>query len=166
MTRIALYPGSFDPLTNGHQNIIERSLRLCDRLVVAVSVNPSKSAMFTVEERLALIREVFADEPRIELTTFSGLLVEFARTIEATMLIRGLRAVADFEYEYQMSSMNRKLVPSIETVFLMAEPGSFFVSSRLVKEVALLGGDLTGVVPEKVRTRLTERVAELTSSRR
>lgn len=161
MHRIALYPGSFDPLTNGHVNIIERGLALCDELVVAIVHNPNKSAMFTLEERMEVLREVFPDDRRVRLTTFSGLLVNYARETGASAILRGLRAVADFEYEYQMANMNRRLAPEVETVFLMAEPGSFFVSSRLVKEVALLGGDISASVPPQVLRRLNAKVNQL-----
>lgn len=161
MHRIALYPGSFDPLTNGHVNIIERGLSLCDELVVAIVHNPNKSAMFTLEERMEVLREVFPDDRRVRLTTFSGLLVNYARETGASAILRGLRAVADFEYEYQMANMNRRLAPEVETVFLMAEPGSFFVSSRLVKEVALLGGDISASVPPQVLRRLNAKVNQL-----
>jgi pantetheine-phosphate adenylyltransferase len=161
MHRIALYPGSFDPLTNGHVNIIERGLALCDELVVAIVHNPNKAPMFSVEERMQILREVFPDEQRVRLTTFSGLLVNYAREVQASAILRGLRAVADFEYESQMANMNRRLAPEVETVFLMAEPGSFFVSSRLVKEVALLGGDISGSVPPQALARLTAKVRQL-----
>jgi len=165
MQRIALYPGSFDPLTNGHVNIIERGLSLCDELVVAIVHNPNKAPMFSVEERMEILREVFPDEQRVRLTTFSGLLVNYAREVRANAILRGLRAVADFEYESQMANMNRRLAPEVETVFLMAEPGSFFVSSRLVKEVALLGGDISGSVPPQALARLTAKVNQLQGKR-
>lgn len=156
--RRAVYPGSFDPMTNGHVNIIERGLLLCDELIVAVARNISKTAMFSVDERMEMLREHFGHEPRLKVESFEGLLVDFAAERECEAVIRGLRAIADFEYEYQMANMNRKLNPAIDTVFLMADPNNFYVSSRLVKEVAILGGDLHGVVPDAVRERLTERV--------
>lgn len=156
--RRAVYPGSFDPMTNGHVNIIERGLLLCDELIVAVARNISKTAMFSVEERMAMLTEHFGHEARLTVVSFEGLLVDFAANNECEAVIRGLRAIADFEYEYQMANMNRKLNASIDTVFLMADPNNFYVSSRLVKEVAILGGDLHGVVPDAVRERLIERV--------
>ena len=154
----AVYPGSFDPMTNGHVNIIERGLELCDELIVAVARNISKTGMFSFDDRIAMIREHFGDHPRLRVESFEGLLVDFAAREKCNAIVRGLRAVADFEYEYQMANMNRKLNGDIETLFLMADPNNFYVSSRLVKEVAILGGDLTGVVPESVRQRLIERV--------
>lgn len=156
--RRAVYPGSFDPMTNGHVNIIERGLELCDELIVAVARNISKTGMFSFDDRIAMIREHFDGNPRLRVESFEGLLVDFAARQECNAIVRGLRAVADFEYEYQMANMNRKLNGDIETLFLMADPNNFYVSSRLVKEVAILGGDLTGVVPESVRQRLIERV--------
>lgn len=156
--RRAVYPGSFDPMTNGHVNIIERALRQTDHLIVAVARNISKTAMFSIDERIEMIREHFADEPRLVVESFEGLLVDYAAQRDCQAVIRGLRSIGDFEYEYQMSNMNRNLNPDIETVFLMADPHNFYVSSRLVKEVAILGGDLHGVVPDAVRERLVERV--------
>lgn len=156
--RRAVYPGSFDPMTNGHVNIIERGLEQCDHLIVAVARNISKTAMFSFDDRMAMIREHFSYEPRVSVESFEGLLVDFAAQRDCQAVIRGLRAIADFEYEYQMANMNRKLNPAIDTVFLMADPNNFYVSSRLVKEVAILGGDLHGVVPDAVRERLIERV--------
>lgn len=159
MHRVAIYPGSFDPLTNGHVNIIERGLDLFDTVVVAVARNISKTGMFTIEERLAMVTDVFGDHPRLEVDTFEGLLVDYARQRGAGTILRGLRAVADFEYEYQMANMNRTLAPQVETLFLMADPTTFYVSSRLVKEVASLGGDIEQVVPPVVRARLLDKLA-------
>jgi pantetheine-phosphate adenylyltransferase len=153
-TQRALYPGSFDPLTNGHVRIIERGLELYDTVVIAVARNISKTGMFALPERLELIHEVFADNPRVEVDSFEGLLVDYAHTRGIRVILRGLRAVADFEYEYQMANMNRTLQPGIDTVFLMADPSTFFVSSRLVKEVASLGGSVRDVVPPAVERRL------------
>lgn len=157
--RIALYPGSFDPLTRGHVTIVQRSRRIFDEVVVAVARNVSKKSLFTIDERVEMAREVFAHDDGIRVETFDGLLVEYARSIGATALLRGLRAVADFEYENQMASMNHMLAPDIETVFLMADAHTFFVSSRLVKEVASLGGDVSTVVPPAVYDRLIARLA-------
>lgn len=156
--RRAIYPGSFDPMTSGHVNIIERALEISDHLIVAVARNISKTAMFSVDERMAMIEEHFGDHPKLTIASFEGLLVDFAADNDCQAVIRGLRAIADFEYEYQMANMNRKLNDTIDTVFLMADPSNFYVSSRLVKEVAILGGDLHDVVPPTVRDRLLDRV--------
>ncbi|HLN59858.1 MAG TPA: pantetheine-phosphate adenylyltransferase [Thermoanaerobaculia bacterium] len=156
--RIALYPGSFDPLTNGHLDILSRARRLADRVVVAILENDAKTPLFSVAERIEMIREILGDDGSTPVRSFSGLLVDFAREVGATLIVRGLRAVSDYEYELQMALMNRRLNPSIETVFLMAKEEYSYVSSRLVKEVARLGGDLTGVVPESVRRRLAARI--------
>ena len=152
--RIALYPGSFDPLTNGHLDILSRARRLADRVVVAILENDAKTPLFSVAERIDMIREIVGDDPSTAVRSFSGLLVDFAREVGATLIVRGLRAVSDYEYELQMALMNRRLTPSIETVFLMAKEEYSYVSSRLVKEVARLGGDVSGLVPEPVRRRL------------
>ncbi len=159
MSGIALYPGSFDPVTTGHTNIIRRGLQIFDTVIVAVARNISKNALFSIDERMEMIRDAFADQPNVIVESFEGLLVQYARQREVTCILRGLRAVEDFEYEYQMANMNRKLNSDIDTLFLMADPTTFFLSSRLVKEVATLGGDISGVVPENVRVRLLERVA-------
>lgn len=158
--RIALYPGSFDPLTRGHVTIVQRGRRIFDEVVVAVARNVSKKSLFTIDERVEMARDVFAHDSGIRVETFDGLLVDYARSIGATALLRGLRAVADFEYENQMASMNHMLAPDIETVFLMADANTFFVSSRLVKEVASLGGDVSTVVPAAVHDRLIARLAK------
>jgi len=155
--RVALYAGSFDPLTNGHLDIISRARRLADRVVVAILENDTKKPLFTVEERLAMIREIVGDDPAVPVRSFSGLLVDFAKQSGATLIVRGLRAVSDYEYELQMALMNRRLAPSIETVFLMAKEEYSYVSSRLVKEVARLRGDLSGLVPTPVLERLAAK---------
>jgi pantetheine-phosphate adenylyltransferase len=162
MAQTAIYPGSFDPLTNGHVNIIERATGICDHLVIAVVRNISKSAMFSMEERLDMLREVVGDRDDVSFDTFDGLLVDYARSRGARMIVRGLRAVADFEYEYQMANMNRHLASGVETVFLMADPTTFYVSSRLVKEVASLGGDITDVVPAPVFARMQAKLRPTT----
>jgi pantetheine-phosphate adenylyltransferase len=159
MSRLAIYPGSFDPLTNGHVDIIERGLRLFDRLVVAILVNLEKRPLFTDEERLAIVREVFEDEPRVEADTFQGLLVDYARQRGAAAIVRGLRAVSDFEYEMQMALMNRRLHDEVETVFMMPADTYTYVSSRLVKEVFALGGSVRGLVPAAVEARLAGKRA-------
>ncbi|TVR05212.1 MAG: pantetheine-phosphate adenylyltransferase [Deltaproteobacteria bacterium] len=154
MSRIAIYPGSFDPITEGHVSIVNRGLAVADQIIVAVARNVSKTALFPLKERIDMVTETFAHNPRVRVDTFDGLLVEYARSRNARIILRGLRAVADFEYEYQMANMNRRLAEGVETVFLMASPDTFYVSSRLVKEVAALGGDITGLVPEPVLSRL------------
>lgn len=155
--RIAVYPGSFDPLTNGHLDILARGRRLADRVIVAILDHDEKMPLFTVEERMAMIREIVGGDTSISVTSFTGLLVDFAMRSGATIIVRGLRAVSDYEYELQMALMNRRLAPAVETVFLMAKEEYSYVSSRLVKELARLGGDVTGLVPSLVRQRLSDR---------
>ena len=152
--RLAVYPGSFDPLTNGHVDIIKRGGRLFDRIVVAILLNLEKAPLFTVEERVAAAREVFKDQPNVEVDTFGGLLVDYAKQREASAIVRGLRAISDFEYELQMALMNRRLNSEIETVFMMPAEPYTYVSSRLVKEVFALGGSIEGLVPDVVETQL------------
>ena len=147
--RTAIYPGSFDPLTNGHLSIIQRALQMFDRVIVAVAVNPKKVPLFTEEERKEFIREACPD-PRVEVDAFHGLLVEYANRRGVNVLLRGLRAVSDFEYEFQLANMNRKLAPGIETVFMMTGEDYFYVSSQLVREVASFGGNVEGLVPPNV----------------
>lgn len=154
--RTAIFPGSFDPITNGHVDIIRRALRLFDGIVVAVLTNTAKQPQFTPDERLAIIREVFAEEPGVEVDTFDGLLVDYAQRKQATAIVRGLRAISDFEYEMQMAHMNRHLSPTVETVFLMPDETNSFLSSRLVKEVFSLGGDVAAFVPPAVERRLQQ----------
>jgi pantetheine-phosphate adenylyltransferase len=154
---IAVYPGSFDPLTNGHLDIIERGLLVFERVIIAVLVNVEKRPLFTPDERVAIIREAFRDNPRVSVDTFSGLLVDYAMKVGATVIVRGLRAISDFEYEFQMALMNRRLNPKIETVFMMPAEGYSYVSSRLIKEVFQLGGRVDQLVPPVVERRLEER---------
>jgi pantetheine-phosphate adenylyltransferase len=160
--RIALCPGSFDPVTLGHEEIIRRSLAFADHILVAVAhrATQTKRGMFTIAERVQMIREVFADEPRVEAVEFTGLLVDFARARGAVMVIRGLRAVSDFEYEFQMALMNRELYPQLETVFLTPNVEHSFLSSSLVREIASLGGDVRRFVSPAVMERLHARVGE------
>lgn len=156
--RTAIYPGTFDPLTLGHVDIIERGSALFDRIVVAVLHNTDKQPLFSVDERLAMIRETFAGRDDVEADSFSGLLVDYARTRNASTIVRGIRAISDFEYEFQMALMNRRLAPKIETVFMMPAEEYSYVSSRLVKEVASLGGMVTGLVPRGVERQLMDRL--------
>ena len=156
--RVAIYPGSFDPLTLGHVDIIERGSALFDSIIVAVLRNAEKSPLFTVDERLEMIRHTFRARGNVEADSFSGLLVDYASSRKATTIVRGIRAISDFEYEFQMALMNRRLAPGIETVFMMPAEEYSYVSSRLVKEVASLGGNVSGLVPEEVEKRLLERV--------
>ncbi len=155
----AIYPGSFDPMTNGHLDLVERSVRLVDRLVIAILRNEQKQALFSVEERMEMVREVVQGIPNVEVAAFDGLLVDFAGHCGASVIIRGIRAVSDYEYELQMALMNRRLRPEIETVFLMAGEAHSFISSRLVKEVIRLGGNISGLVPRQVEVRLIERLS-------
>ena len=154
----AVYPGSFDPLTNGHLDLIERSLRLFDELVVAVVTNPAKTALFTDGERVDMIREATRHLREIEIVVFDGLLVDLTARLGARAIIRGLRAVSDFEYEFQMAMMNRHMKPHIETFFMAAGAKHFYTASRLVKQVASLGGDVRELLPEAVYQRLLARV--------
>ncbi|MBL8135279.1 MAG: pantetheine-phosphate adenylyltransferase [Acidobacteria bacterium] len=157
--RLAVYPGSFDPITNGHVDIIERGLRLFDRVVVAVLRNESKAPLFGAAERVQLIRDVFRDRPGLEVDTFDGLLVDYAASRGAAVIVKGLRSIADYEYESQMALMNRRLKPAIETMFLMPAEPYAYTSSRLIKEVCRLGGDIRGLVPPLVEDRLQRTFA-------
>ncbi len=157
MTRIAVYPGSFDPLTRGHEDLIRRSLTLADRLIVAVAMNVGKQPLFTVEERLEMLRAAAGDDPRVSFQSFDGLLAEFAKKVGATIIVRGLRAVSDFEYEFQMALMNRQLHPSVETVFLVPAVDLTYLSSSLVREVARFGGDVRPMVHPVVAAALAKR---------
>jgi pantetheine-phosphate adenylyltransferase len=155
--KIAIYPGSFDPLHNGHVDIIQRGSRLFDRIVVAILLNIEKAPLFTVQERVEIAREVFRDNPNVEVDTFDGLLVDYARRKGANAIVRGLRAISDFEYEMQMALMNRNLNPGVETVFMMPAEAYSYVSSRIVKEVVALGGSVTNLVPSIVNDRLRRK---------
>jgi pantetheine-phosphate adenylyltransferase len=154
----AIYPGSFDPITNGHVDIIERGLKVFDRVVVAVLKNPKKRPLFTTKERVQMIQQIFAANPKIEVRAFDGLLVDFARAQKTRVVIRGLRAISDFEYEFQMALMNRSLAPDIETLFMMPSVHYSFLSSNLVREVAGLGGSVEGLVPGRVARKLEAKI--------
>ncbi len=156
-TRIAVYPGSFDPLTNGHVDIILRGAHIFDKIVVALLVNVDKNPLFSLEERVEITRQVFQEYPNVEVDTFDGLLVDYAKRRDISVIVRGLRAISDFEYELQMALMNRRLSPDTETVFMMPAEQYTYVSSRLVKEVFALGGSVSGLVPELVEERLKEQ---------
>ncbi|HQR45385.1 MAG TPA: pantetheine-phosphate adenylyltransferase [Thermoanaerobaculia bacterium] len=158
--RIAVYPGSFDPMTNGHVDLIRRGCHIFDRVVVAVLRNAEKAPLFDVTERLAMIRAVFRSEPKVTVKAFSGLLVDFVRKEKAHVVVRGLRVVSDFEYEFQMALMNRRLDPEVETIFLTPKEELSYLSSRLVKQVHELGGDVSGLVPPLVLRSLKKRLPQ------
>ena len=155
---VAIYPGSFDPITNGHLDLIQRGARLFDRLIVSVLRNEAKKPLFSVPERVEMLREVVVNFPNVQIDSFDGLLVKYAAEQHATVLLRGIRAVSDYEYELQMALMNRRLKPDIETVCLMSNEAHSFISSRLVKQVISLGGDISGIVPPSVEARLRNRL--------
>ena len=157
---LAIYPGSFDPITNGHVDLVNRTLRVFDKVVVAIATNPDKDhSLFTVQERLQMIDEVFASaNGRVSADSFQGLLVDYAERRGASVVIRGLRAISDFEYEFQMAMMNHRLKPKLETFFMMTGESEFYTSSRLVKEVVSLGGNVAGLVPDNVLKKLKEKL--------
>jgi pantetheine-phosphate adenylyltransferase len=155
--KLAVYPGSFDPLTNGHVDIIERGTHLFDKIIVAILVNVDKSPLFTMQERVEIVRDVFKNQPNVEVDTFDGLLVDYVKRRKADVIVRGLRALSDFETEFQMALMNRRLGPTIETVFMMPAEQYTYISSRLIKEVFSLGGQVRGLVPEIVESRLKDK---------
>ncbi|HJQ67683.1 MAG TPA: pantetheine-phosphate adenylyltransferase [Blastocatellia bacterium] len=157
MTRRAIYPGTFDPITNGHLDIIERSSKLFDEVVVALLLNIEKQPMFSTEERVAMIRDIIVGWDNVRVDTFEGLLVHYAVEQQAQVIVRGIRAVSDYEYELQMALMNRRMEPRVETVFLMAAEEYSYLSSRLIKEVFKLGGSIAGLVPELVERRMREK---------
>ena len=154
---VAIYPGSFDPITNGHLSILTRGLQIFEKIIVAVAQNPQKTNLFTVQERVNMIKEALPDEPNLEVETFDGLVVEYAERSGAEVLLRGIRAMSDFEYEFQMALMNRRLNRDIQSVFLMTDYKWFYISSTIVKEAASLGGDISGLVPDLVCRRLREK---------
>jgi pantetheine-phosphate adenylyltransferase len=159
MNRIAVYPGSFDPPTRGHTDLVRRSLVLADQVIVAIAKNSTKEPLFPVDERLAMLRTAVGDDPRVSYQSFEGLLVDFARQVGGTLIVRGLRAVSDFEYEFQMAMMNRHLLPGLETVFLVPPEDATYLSSSLVREVARYGGDVSSLVHPMVAEALRRRFA-------
>ena len=157
---LAVYPGTFDPITNGHVDILERSLAVFDKVVVALATNPRKAPLFSLDERVEFLRQATSEHAsRVEFEAFDGLLIDFCRRINASCIVRGLRALADFEYEFQFAHMNRRLAPELDTMFLMTDERNFYVSSSLVKEVASFGGDVTGLVPPAVAEALVRKFA-------
>lgn len=161
MDKLAVYPGSFDPITNGHLDLLERGLKIFDRIIIAIATNPAKKPLFSLEERLELIRLSLVDHPlrdRMEVDAFGGLLVEYVKKVQANAILRGLRAISDFEYEFQMALMNRKLSNEIETLYLMTGMRWIYISSRIIKEVVASGGCVTGLVPVPVEKGLVERL--------
>ncbi|MCL5406316.1 MAG: pantetheine-phosphate adenylyltransferase [Deltaproteobacteria bacterium] len=162
MPSIAVYPGSFDPITNGHIDLLERALKMFDQVIIAVAVNVGKEPMFSAEERFEMIKESLADHPqreRVKVDLLQGLLVDYVKSIPARTIVRGLRAVSDFEYEFQMALMNRKLNPEIETAFIMTGMRWIYISSRIIKEVVCAGGNVAGLVPDGVAKKLMERLS-------
>jgi pantetheine-phosphate adenylyltransferase len=157
MEKKAIYPGSFDPITNGHVDIIQRGAKIFPRILIAVLENPKKQTLFSAAERVEMIRDIFKDRPQIEVLSFNGLLVDFARANGADAVIRGLRAVSDFEYEFQMALMNKKLAPTLETFFMMPSLRYIFLSSSVIKEVFSLGGNVADLVPPIVGSRMDEK---------
>ncbi len=163
MKRVAVYPASFDPITNGHVDLVDRALKLVDQLIVAVAINVDKKGLFTVEERLEMVGEVLKDRPNVRVDSFDGLLVDYARAQEAPIVVRGLRALSDFEYEFEMALMNAHMTPEIETLFLMTSARWFYVSASRVRELVRFGADVSEFVPAVVHERLRAKLGPLGS---
>jgi len=161
MEKIAVYPGSFDPITNGHIDIINRGLRCFDKLVILVGYNPIKTFLFSVDERISMIKGLIGDNPRVEVDSYEGLIVDYVEKIDANVILRGLRAMSDFEYEFQMALINRRLDRNIETVFLMTGSKWFYTNSTIIKEAASMGGTVRGLVPDPVFQKLKEKYPKL-----
>jgi pantetheine-phosphate adenylyltransferase len=157
MSRVAIYPGSFDPITNGHLSLLRRGLQIFDKIIVAIAINPDKKPLFTLEERVDILTAVLKDYPRTQIDHFQGLLVDYVQRQESNVILRGLRALSDFEYEFQLALMNRKLSQKVQTVFMMTDYKWFYISSTIIKEAACLGGNVDGLVPEIVNQRLKEK---------
>ncbi|MGA2938658.1 MAG: pantetheine-phosphate adenylyltransferase [Syntrophobacteraceae bacterium] len=167
MYSIAVYPGSFDPITNGHIDLLERALKLFHNIIIAVAANPGKQPLFSTEERLEMIKDSLADHPlkdRVKVDLFQGLLVDYVHSVPTRAIVRGLRAISDFEYEFQMALMNRTLNADIETAFIMTGMRWIYISSRIIKEVMRSGGDVSGLVPDNVEKKLTEKLAGLSKN--
>jgi len=167
MSSIAVHPGSFDPITNGHIDLLERSLTIFDNVIIAIAANPGKQPLFSTEERLQMIKDSLAHHPlkdRVKVDLFQGLLVDYVHSVPTRAIVRGLRAISDFEYEFQMALMNRKLNADIETAFIMTGMRWIYISSRIIKEVVRSGGDVSGLVPDNVEKKLTERLAGLSKN--
>jgi len=157
MSRVAIYPGSFDPITNGHLSLLRRGLQIFDKIIVAIAINPEKKPLFSLEERVDILKAVLKDYTRVQIDHFQGLLVDYVQRQETNIVLRGLRAMSDFEYEFQLALMNRKLTQKVETVFMMTDYRWFYISSTIIKEAASLGGNIDGLVPEIVNRRLREK---------
>ncbi|MBN2467174.1 MAG: pantetheine-phosphate adenylyltransferase [Deltaproteobacteria bacterium] len=160
MERVAVYPGSFDPITNGHLDLVRRGLNIVDRIIIAVAINPQKKHMFTIEERVEMATKAIGDNPRVTVGSFEGLLVDYLKKQNTHILLRGVRAVLDFEYEFQMALMNRRLDRSVETIFMMTGYKWFYVSSRIIRDVVVAGGNVDEIVPDCVAKKLREKFAE------
>ena len=161
MSQIAIYPGTFDPITNGHLSIVKRALKIFDKLIIAILINPNKVSLFSREERIEMIQEAVAGQPNVEVESFDGMLVDYAVKKKAKVILRGLRALSDFEYEFQMALMNRKLNRDVQSIFLMTDYKWFYISSTIIKEAASLGGDISGLVPHNVSRMLKEKYGYL-----
>lgn len=155
--KVVIYPGTFDPITNGHLSILNRALKIFDKLIIAILINPQKVALFSMDERIEMIKEVLRDQPKVEVDSFNGLLVDYVMKKKTNVVLRGLRALSDFEYEFQTALMNRKLNREVQTVFLMTDYKWFYISSSIIKEAASMGGDISGLVPAMVARRLREK---------
>ncbi|SDN79065.1 Phosphopantetheine adenylyltransferase [Desulfonauticus submarinus] len=161
MEKIAVYPGTFDPLTNGHVSLVKRGLRIFDTIILAIAYNSPKKTLFSLKERVSLAKEVFKNEPKVKVESFEGLLMDYVNKKKAVAILRGLRAVSDFEYEFQMALMNRKLSPEVQTVFLMTDYKWLYISSTIIKEVASLGGNVEGLVPKSIEKALKAKYAKI-----